>query len=61
MLQFVLYVCSEDGFYLLRKRGEVNYTKRSSPVKRWMNKYMGLIIQIRLEHVRVGYRITNSS
>ena len=47
--------------YLLRKRGGVNYTKRSSPVMRWMNKYMGLIIQIELEHVGVDYRIANST
>ena len=29
--------------------------------KRWMNKYMGLIVQIELEHVRVDYRIANST
>ena len=53
---------AQETGYLLRKRGGVNYMKRSSPVKKWMNKYMGLIIQIRLEHVlRVGYRITNST
>ena len=33
--------------------------KRSSPVTRWMNKYMGLIIQIEKEHERVDYRISN--
>ena len=29
--------------------------------KRWMNKYMGLMIQIELEHVSVDYRIVNST
>ena len=49
----------QETGYLSRKRGGVNYTKRSSPVKRWMNKCVGLIIQIKLEHVRVDYRIAN--
>ena len=63
MLQFALYVCiyvpkgstrvRQETGYLLRKRDGVDYTIRSSPVKRWMNKYMGLIIQIKLQHVRV--------
>ena len=49
-----MYVQETDC--LLRKRGGVNYTKRSSPVTRWMNEYIGLIIQIEKEHVRVDYR-----
>ena len=31
----------------------MNCTKRYSPVTRWMNKYMGLIMQIEKGHVRV--------
>ena len=34
----------------------MNYTKRSSSVTRWMNEYMGLIIEIEKEHVRVDCR-----
>ena len=36
----------QETGYLLRKVGEVDCTRRSFPVRRWMNKYMGLIIQI---------------
>ena len=50
----------QETGYLLGKRGGVNYTKRSSPVKRWMNNYMGLI-QIEKERVRVDYRVTIST
>ena len=46
----------QETGYLSHKRGGVNYTKRSSPVTRWINKYMGLIIQIEEEHVHVDYR-----
>ena len=47
----------QETGYLLRKRGRVKYTKRSSPVKRWMDNYMGLIMRIEKEHVRVDYRV----
>ena len=47
----------QETGYLLRKRGRVKYTKRSSPVKRWMDNYMGLIMKIEKEHVRVDYRV----
>ena len=36
----------QETVYLLRKGGGLNCTRRSFPVKRWMNKYMRLIIQI---------------
>ena len=39
-----MYVQETDD--LLRKGGGVNCTRRSFPVKRWMNKNMGLMIQI---------------
>ena len=57
----VCTVYVQETGYLSRKRGGVNYTRRSSPVKRWMNKYMGLVIQIEKEHVRVDYRTTDST
>ena len=44
----------QETGYLLRKAGGVNCMRRSFQVKRWMNKYMGLILQIAKEgHVRV--------
>ena len=39
--------------YLLRKGGGWNCTRRSFPVKRWMNKYMRLIIQIEKKDTHV--------
>ena len=39
-----MYVRETD--YLLRKGGRVNCARQSFPLKRWMNKYMGLMIQI---------------
>ena len=46
-----MYVQKTD--YLLRKRGGVNCTRRSFPVKRWMNKYMRLIIQVEKKNTYV--------
>ena len=57
----IKYMFVQETGYLLRKGGGMNYTKRSSSVKRWMNKYMGLLIKIEKEHVRVDYRITGST
>ena len=54
-----MYVQETD--YLLRKGGGVNCTRRSFPVKRSMNKYMGSIVQIAKGNVRVDYRITDST
>ena len=45
----------QETGYLLSKRGRVWITRNGLPIKRWMNKYMGLIIQIEKEHVRVDY------
>ena len=36
----------QETGYLLGKGGGLNCTRRSFPVKRWMNKYMRLIVQI---------------
>ena len=52
----IKYMFVQETGYLLRKVGGLNCTRRSFPVKRWMNKYMGLIIQFAKEHVRVDDR-----
>ena len=48
-----------------RTKDGVNCTRRSFPVKRWMDKYMGLIFffkhKLKKEHLRVDCRVTDST
>ena len=48
-----------------RTKDGVNCTRRSFPVKRWMDKYMGFIFffkhKLKKEHVRVDCRVTDST